>query len=274
MRARLLGWAGLELEDAGSTLVIDPLADAGAVWARAGDHARGVAPPPLVAAERAGSAVAGLLTHLHRDHADAAALAAALAPGAPVFAPEPFGGSAVEEAGVAEAGAELAAAGLAVRPLAAWATVAVDGWSVTAVPAVDGLGDPQLSWLVERGGSAVVHGGDTRMHGWWWRVAERAGGPIDVAFLPINAARVQFPHRRPASPQPATMGGLDAALAADQLRAGRLVPIHYGAYRFPPVYVPDEQALATLRAAAETHGVMVDVPPLGVWFEVGAAVSA
>jgi L-ascorbate metabolism protein UlaG (beta-lactamase superfamily) len=260
MQARLLGWAGIELRDGGSSLVIDPLRDAGAVWAAAGDLARDVPLPEVV--ESDGASVA-LVTHLHRDHADAAALP----PGAPVLLPEPYGGDALEEAGVAQAAAELEAAGLELRHVRPWETVELDGWSCTAVPAADGTGDPQVSWLVARGDRVVFHGGDTLTHGWWWRIAERAPAAIDVAFLPINGARVRFPHRRPASPLRAVMDGAEAAVAAKLLRAGRLVPIHYGAYDFAPVYEPDPDALGTLRAAAEVD---VLVPPLGDWFEVAA----
>jgi L-ascorbate metabolism protein UlaG (beta-lactamase superfamily) len=268
MDMRLLGWAGVQLSDGTSTLVIDALADAGAVWAAAGDLARDVPLPPVVPAAPAGGAAAGLVTHLHRDHADAAALAAALSPGAPVLVPEPSGGSEVEEAAVAQAAHELTAAGLAVEPMAPWSTREVDGWSITALPAADGTGDPQVSWLVARGGVAVVHAGDTLMHGWWWRVAERAPAPVAAAFLPVNGATVAFPHRRPRSPLPVVMTAEEAAIAATILRARRLVPIHYGAYTFPPVYVPDADPLAAL---PPDPGFEVLTPPLGEWRELAAA---
>ena len=274
MDARLLGWAGLELRDAGSTLVVDPLQDAGAVWAPAGDLARDVPLPPVLPAESPGAGAAGLVTHLHRDHADAAALAAALAPGAPVLLPEPYGGGPVEEAAVMQADAELRAAGLRLRTVRPWETVEVDGWSCTATPAADGTGDPQVSWLVSRGGATVFHGGDTLPHGWWWRIAERAGAPIDLAFLPVNAPRVAFPHRRPASPLPIVMDGEQAAVAARLLRARRLVPIHHGAYHFPPVFVPEAEALDRVRSAAAEHGVELATPELGTWFGVQVEAAA
>jgi L-ascorbate metabolism protein UlaG (beta-lactamase superfamily) len=255
----LLGWAGVQLADGDSTLVIDPLDDAGAVWAPAGERARDVPLPPVTPAQPAHAAVAGLVTHLHRDHADAPALATALAPGAPVLHPEPYGGSELEEAGVAPAEHELTAAGLARRRMRPWSTVEIDGWSITALPAADGVGDPQVSWLVARSGATVVHAGDTLTHGWWWRIAERAGAPIDVALLPVNGARVRFPHRRPASPLRVVMNAEEAAVAADILRARRLVPIHYGAYHFPPVYLPDEAPVAHPRLLT---------PALGEWVEV------
>ena len=72
MRIRWLGWAGVEIEAEGARVVVDPLADAGAVFAPFGERAEGRPLPEVVAPEP--GAVAGLVTHLHRDHADAAAL--------------------------------------------------------------------------------------------------------------------------------------------------------------------------------------------------------
>jgi L-ascorbate metabolism protein UlaG (beta-lactamase superfamily) len=274
MQARTLGWAGVQLRDAAGGVVVDPLADPSAVWAPFGDPGFAVPVPQVVPAEPAGGALAGLVTHLHRDHADAAALASALEPGAPVLVPAPYGGSDREELALAQATRELDAAGLALHAMAPWERYDLGSWSITALPAADGSGDPQVSWLVSGADGVIFHGGDTLMHGWWWRIAERSPRPIDVAFLPINAARVAFPHRRPASPLPAIMGGREAAIAARLLRARRLVPIHYGAYAFPPFYEPDPDALATLEQAAAEQEVAVTVPPIGKWFDVAAPVAA
>ena len=121
MRLTWLGWAGVELEADGATVVIDPLQDAGAVFAPLGEPASS-APLPQVVPARAGRAVAGLVTHLHRDHADAAALATALVPGAPVFEPPAGDGDELEELALAQADRELTAAGLDRRRLAPWAS--------------------------------------------------------------------------------------------------------------------------------------------------------
>ncbi len=74
MRIRWLGWAGVEIEADGVTVVIDPLADPGATFAPLGEEASRVTLPTVVPPQ-AGAAVAGLVSHLHRDHADAGALA-------------------------------------------------------------------------------------------------------------------------------------------------------------------------------------------------------
>lgn len=253
MRVRWLGWAGLELEADGARLVIDPLADAAAVWGPFGEAARTVPLPPVVPARAKGDAVGALVTHLHRDHADAAALTAALAPGAPLLGPEPSGEDGVDELGLAQAATELAAAGLTLTPMAPWATRELGPFRVTALPAVDGSGDPQVSWAVEAGGTRVLHLGDTMLHGFWWRIARRLG-PADVVVAPVNGARLAFPHHRPSTGLPGAMDPEEAAAAAAALGARLAVPMHFGGYRFPPVYVPEEDAAARFLTAAADRG--------------------
>ena len=247
MRVRWLGWAGVEVEEQGEHLVVDPLEDVGSVFQWIGDGAATM-PRPDVTAPRA-DALAGLLTHLHRDHADAAALAAALSPEASVYEPQGYGGSGPEQLGIAQADAELSGAGLDRRPTLPWAGTTIGPFTVTALPAVDGTGDPQVSWLIEAGGRRVLHLGDTMFHGWWWRVTERFGAP-DAVFAPVNGARLSFPHRRPASPLPGVMDPEQAALAAELLRAERLVPIHYGGYELPGLYEPVPDALDRVKSAS------------------------
>lgn len=245
MRVRWLGWAGIELEQDGATLVVDPLADAAGTFAAFGDRARDVE-LPTVASASGGRAVAGLVSHLHRDHADAGALAAALSPGAAVHHP-----AATEETNlaVAQAEHELGAAELPRRAVAAWESVTVGPFTCTALPAVDGLGDPQVSWLVEAGGRRVLHLGDTVFHGGWWQMARRAG-PFDVVFAPVNGAAVDFPHQQPPSPLPATMEPEQAALAGELLAAGTVVPMHYGGFAFDPFYRPIADARRRFERAA------------------------
>lgn len=254
MRLTWLGWAGAELEAGGATVVIDPLADARAVFAPLAGDAPFAAPE--VVAPTAGRAVAGLVTHLHRDHADADALARALAPGAPVLEPPPGGGAPLEELALAQADHELTAAGLDRRPTAPWEQVQAGPFTLTALPAADGVGDPQVSWLADAGGVRVLHLGDTLFHGWWWRMALRHG-PFDAVLVPVNGAVVRFPHRRPASPLPAAMDPEQAALAAELLGARLAIPIHDEGYDIDGVYAPERGASARFAAAAAARGVAV-----------------
>ena len=244
MRARWLGWAGVEVEYEGETIVIDPLADAAGTFAGLGDAAREVELPAVVVA--AGGAAAGLVSHLHRDHTDAGARAAALAPGAAVHHPAP-----AEEANLATAQAEheLAATQLARSAVETWEDLEIGPFTCTPLPAVDGLGDPQVSWLVRANGTSLLHLGDTVFHGAWWQMARRAG-PFDVVFAPINGAVVDFPHQQPASPLPAAMEPEQAALAGELLGAGTVVPMHYGGYAFEPHYRPIADARERFERAA------------------------
>lgn len=248
MRIRWLGWAGVEVEAQGERVVVDPLRDAAAVFAWLEDRARTIALPEVVPAQP--GAIAGLLTHLHRDHADGAALATALGAGATVYEPVDYGGDGRERLAITQADHELTAAGLARQPAAVWTSARAGVFTLTALPAVDGTGDPQVSWLVEADGKRVLHLGDTMWHGWWWRIRERYGPP-DVVLAPINGARLTFPHRQPASSLPGAMEPEQAALAGELLQADRLVPIHYGAYHIPGIYEPVADPLERLTAATD-----------------------
>lgn len=253
MRVRWLGWAGVEIEAEGERVVVDPLADPGAVFGWLGERAADL-PRPEVVAPSAG-ALAGLVTHLHRDHTDAAALSAALSPGGAVYEPQAYGPPRAQDVGLAQADHELTAAGLERRPAAPWTSTTVGPFTLTALPAVDGTGDPQVSWLIEAGGRRVLHLGDTMFHAWWWRFTERFGAPTAV-LAPINGARVTFPHLRPRSPVAAVMDPGEAALAAELLKAERLVPIHYDGYVVPGFYEPVPDALDRLAASSERATVL------------------
>jgi L-ascorbate metabolism protein UlaG (beta-lactamase superfamily) len=271
MRLTWLGWAGAELEAGDATVVVDPLEDAGAVFAPLGERAAGTPLPPVVPASP-GKAVAGLVTHLHRDHADAKALAAALAPGAPVLEPPAGGGDALEELALAQAEHELEAAGLDRTRVAPWESVTAGPFTLTALPASDGVGDPQVAWLVDADGARVLHLGDTMFHGYWWRMARRHG-PFDVVLVPVNGAVLGFPHRRPASPLPAALDPAQAAIAAEILGARLAIPIHAEGYEIDGIYQPVPDAAGRFAAAAAGRGVPVrilepgetiDIPPAGI----------
>src|SRR4051812_18605777 len=112
MELKWLGWGGAEMGVNGATVVGDPIEGAGAGVAPLGERSAGVQLPKVVVPSAPGRAVAGLVTHLHRDHTDARALAAALAPGAPVLGPADGGGDSLEELALAQAEHELSAEGL------------------------------------------------------------------------------------------------------------------------------------------------------------------
>ena len=257
MNVRWLGWAGAEIEAEGATVVVDPLHDAGAVFAALGERAAG-APVPRVVAPATDAAVAGLVTHLHRDHADAAALTAALAPGAPVLEPPTAGGEGLENLALAQAEHELAASGLERRRLAPWESASVGPFTLTALPAADGTGDPQVSWLVEAEGMRVLHLGDTTFHGYWWRMVLRHG-PFDAVLVPVNGAVLGFPHRQPPSPLPGVLDPGQAAVAAEILGARLAIPIHDEGYEIGGIYEPVADAAQRFAAAAGERARVLEV---------------
>ncbi|MFI1785721.1 MBL fold metallo-hydrolase [Streptomyces rubiginosohelvolus] len=218
MRVRRLGWAGLEIEAGGQRLVIDYVRDISPLFTgwKPGDRL----------AEPSGKADAALVTHLHRDHTDASALAKVLAPGAPVLRPAPGHGDDVDNVTTLLAESELTAHGLAATVVDVWSVHEIGPFRVTAVPAVDGLGDPQVNWVVEADGQRLFHGGDTMFHGSWWLIARRFS-PFDAAFLPANGPVVDAPHLQPPSPVLAALDPGQAAAAAEILDARYVVPIHY-----------------------------------------------
>jgi L-ascorbate metabolism protein UlaG (beta-lactamase superfamily) len=144
---------------------------------------------------------------------------------------------------------------------------------VTALPAVDGLGDPQVSWAVEADGQRVLHLGDTIFHGHWWRMSRRAG-PFDVVLAPINGAAVDFPHLQPPSPLAAAMEPEQAGLAGELLGARTLVPIHYGGFAVDPWYRTVEEPLARFRSAAAGRSYETRVLDPGESLELLAGVGS
>jgi L-ascorbate metabolism protein UlaG (beta-lactamase superfamily) len=246
MRTRRLGWAGLEVEADGSVAVVDLFEDAGWLAEYVGEP-RGPLPPP----QAAGAVDVALVTHLHSDHTDPDAIARALAPDGLLLRPPRAAGEGLETIALEVAERGIEKHGIQAGEVTLWETVRRGPFSLTAVPAVDGLGDPQVSWVIAADGQRILHAGDTLFHGSWWLIAMRHG-PFDAVFLPVNGAVVDFPNRQPASPLAADMDPHQAAAAAHLLHPGVAVPIHYDALHQPPTYAQvDDPAGAFVAAAAE-----------------------
>jgi L-ascorbate metabolism protein UlaG (beta-lactamase superfamily) len=187
-----------------------------------------------------------------------------------VLEPVAGGGDEVENLALAQADHELARTGPERRRVATWETVEVGQFRITALPAVDGIGDPQVAWLVEADDFRVLHLGDTIFHGYWWRMARRHG-PFDAVFLPVNRAVLSFPHRQPSSPLAGALGPDEAAIAAQILGARLAIPIHAEGYEIAGVYEPVAGAVAKFEAAADARGVPVRVLELGEAIDLAAA---
>ncbi len=266
MEVRRLAWAGLEIKAAGQTAVVDLIEDFSGLHG-GNPPAEEIPPSPIPA-----TAVAGLLTHLHSDHADVDALGRALAPTAVVLRPERSYGSKAEVALIEKSESALEMSGLATRIVKPWETVEIGPFSFTALPAADGFGDPQVSWCIAADGCRILHAGDTLFHGWWWLSALRQG-PFDVAFLPVGGAVADLPPRQPPSPLPAGMDPGQAAVAAKLLGARAVVPIHYGPLHEASNYVQSDDPPGSLSAAAAELGIEARVLRPGEQLSVQARKS-
>lgn len=242
LRIQRLAWAGIRLQLPGATLFIDPLIDPKAWGTALKDSLIPVANP-------VGDSYV-LITHTHPDHFDALAVADALSKGGVLAHPTGTNPLPVPQ-------------GARTRPSALWEPQLLGDFTATPVPASDGYGDAQVSWVVSAGGRRIFHGGDTLWHGHWWRIG-RQYGPFDAAFLPINGARLGW--RKPASGLPAMLTPEQAVAAATILGARRLVPIHYGISGMPE-YVEVEEPIAKLRMAASDRPFTVQAVEPGAWID-------
>jgi L-ascorbate metabolism protein UlaG (beta-lactamase superfamily) len=228
-----LAWAGVRLELSGVTLFIDAITP---------DPQSGQPGPPLTPG---GPRTYALVTHHHEDHCDLKALAALLGDSGYLVCFE-------------ESARYIDTRSVRTRPVRLYEPVFLSRsggeFAAFAVPAVDGLGAPQVSWVVDAGGKRLIHCGDTLWHGYWWDIA-RAYGPFDAALLPVNGFR---------NPQgrfndtgiPMGMGPEQAAAAAQVLRARIAIPIHYG-ISGDPNYLEEAHAVARFADAAGKKGVTV-----------------
>ncbi len=245
LRIQRLAWAGIRLQLPAATLFIDPLINPQA-WGPALKDA-------LVAVDDAVGERFMLITHAHPDHFDPSAAAAILG----------GGGVLAHAAGLAPSPVPEPAR---TRPSTLWEPQLLGDFTATPVPASDGYGDPQVSWVVSAGGRRIFHGGDTLWHGHWWRIG-RHFGPFDAAFLPVNGAR--FGWRKPVSGQPGVLTPDQAVAAATILGARRLVPIHYGITGLAE-YVETDDPIGRVQRAARDTPVSVQVLAPGGWVDWAA----
>jgi L-ascorbate metabolism protein UlaG (beta-lactamase superfamily) len=136
MRVVRLSWAGVQISAGEATLVIDLLENTAPLRPLLGDP-----PSPILPAYE--SLYLALVTHLHPDHYDPSTLRSKLKPDAKVLC---------DRANVSKIAGDgfLAVAAGINEPISA------DPFTVTALPAVDGFEDQQISFLVEAGGVKTV----------------------------------------------------------------------------------------------------------------------
>ena len=239
MKVQRLSWAGLKVECGTTTVLIDPTENKSAVPAS-----------DWVAIEATTPRRHVLLTHLHGDHYDPATVRSHLSE---------FGFVLCHRS----VAATIAGAGFRARALELHEPALLRELCATAVEAVDGIGESEVSWIVSGGGRRIVHGGDTLWHGHWWKFAAQYG-QFDAAFLPINAAIQSEPS--PPSGLPISLNPEQAVAAARILGAEVLVPIHYGGSS-PPEYVEFSDAVGETQRLGRARGVEVRIVKPGEWVD-------
>lgn len=208
MKLQRLSWAGLKVEFDGQVLLIDAVQN----------YQRGASIGPAIPFEFAAATQADfiLITHLHSDHYEKELIQAILKPGGQFISSGEITG-------------ELSADGLEPRGVALGESYQAGNFTVTPVFAMDGVGDKQVSWVIEAGGQRILHGGDTMWHNQFWQLG-KTWEHFDAVFLPVNGAVVNIPRVAP-SPVPITLTPVQAITATRLLHADVLVPIHYGFHK-------------------------------------------
>ncbi len=225
-----LTWAGVKLVSGDTTVVIDAVGTD--IW-------DGNAPDGLVDVTSSTARTYALVTHTHNDHFDVATLKSVLGERGYVICHE-------------SQATYIASRGLRVIPAKMFVPVFRGGFIFTAVPAEDGFGAQQVSWVVSNGSQKILHGGDTLWHGQWQNIG-RHFGPFDAVFLPINGARLGGKDAVTAPESGGVQNPQQAVDAALLLRAELLVPIHFGA-NDPPNYVEVEEPRQKTAAIAKRRG--------------------
>ena len=216
-----LSWAGIRFEFKDTTVFIDALGEPAGAW-------KGPTVPLTGRTPRVGAAI----THMHNDHFDQPSLHTLLGASGQVICSS-------------KVAATVASRGFKLRSVDLYEPLVFGDVMLIPVPASDGLGEPQVSWIIICGERRFIHGGDTLWHGSFGLIGTQYG-PFDAAFLPING--FQLLDAKPPSGQPSSLTPEQAVSAAVLLRAKSLVPIHYGASDADYAETPDAES--RLRAAA------------------------
>ncbi len=243
-RVQRLTWAGIKIQYRDTTLFLDPLINA-AIW-------EGAWKLPVAPLEVSTPVKFVILTHMHNDHFDPMAVKA-------------IG----KEAGVTVVCHESKATYAGSRGFRVYGTrlyepVTVGDLTATPVPAVDGFNEYQVSWVITNGVKRVIHCGDTLWHGAFWQIGQQQG-PIDVAFVPINGAKLL--DKKPFSDVAGTMTPEQAVAAGVVMQAKLVVPIHYG-LNDPNSYLEHPNCVVELKSFGAKRKQAVRVMESGEWMTV------
>jgi L-ascorbate metabolism protein UlaG (beta-lactamase superfamily) len=224
MKIQKLNWAGIKLEVANKTILIDAVDDFSVYNSIIGEPKKKIF---LFADHIKADYI--LFTHLHLDHFDVGLIKKCLKPEGKLLVYSPlvervrkhFGNITIVDLDLDQVFID---SDLKIKP----------------VFAMDGIGEVQSSWIIESGGTKIFHGGDTIWHNQFWRLGKENQN-IDYAFLPVNGAIVNFPMiGLEYSPIPAILTLEQAFVAAHLLHAKQLIPIHYGLLEHEQFYIPQK----------------------------------
>ena len=178
--------------------------------------------PSLLSPAEARHANVVLVTHGHGDHLDPVSLQGLVdaSPGAQFVCPRTEAARMTTEGGVPDD---------RLHPLTAGESVQLDGVRVTAIKAKHesfdeqpGVGFPFLGYVIEVGGVAVYHAGDTIMYDGLTATLKQ-WPRLDTMFLPINGRDAE----RFVTGCLGNFTFQEAVELAGELRPGLAVPAHY-----------------------------------------------
>ena len=218
MKITRLSWAGLWIQSGNTNILIDPLQN---ITERMIAFLGKPKEPIIEIPGNIGNPHV-FVTHIHPDHFDMELIEYLINDSTTFYAPA----SAVEKA---------KSEGLVGIVPNLYEPILAGDLTVTAVPAVDWVGDEQVSWVIRDGDKQIFHGGDTSWHGYWWKFAKRFGA-FDAVFLPVNGVTGIPPGIEPVSDIAGTLTPKQAVTAARILSAKQMIPIHYNLFNNPPLY--------------------------------------
>jgi len=205
-----------------------------------------VIPPPASPEELKPDIV--LISHAHYDHLDLPTI-------------RRLGGNPVL---IAPEGCKRLLKGRDVVELKDFEETTVKEVKIKKVPAIHNRGRNPIynntgvgGFLLDVGGAKFYFAGDTAFSETLYAEVKAFGGAPDYAMLPIGGFMPKPLKRFHQTPE-------EAVLAFKILKAGYLIPIHWGTWHAIPVYIKRERAIERLRAFAYVSGIegkLLVVPP-------------